>query len=57
VPGEVNKMPLNGKIADQYVCFYALHIGCLINDVKCKRCAEGLTAAVNQTPLPVAEKN
>jgi hypothetical protein len=50
-------MPLNGKVADQYVCFYALHIGCLINDVKCKRCAEGLTAAVNQMPLPVAEKN
>jgi hypothetical protein len=44
--------------AENSVCYYALHIGCLnVNDPHCRRCAEGLTNAVNQIPQPIAEKN
>jgi hypothetical protein len=40
------------------VCYYALHIGCPnVADPNCKRCAQGLTNAVNQMLRPIEQEN
>ncbi len=45
-------------IAEDNACYYGRHVGCVnVNDPNCRRCAEGLTNAVNQLFRPTRQKN